>query len=108
MGIRDKYGMNETSVVKLKAPDDEPMLGDDGEQCTITVYAPGTAAHNRARARAQNKATDRFTARGKSKVNGDEYAEDRIEFAIAVTKEVSANLAAEFPGLSGRDLFSAI
>lgn len=106
--FRDKYGMAETAELKMKDAADEPMVGDDNERCTITVYAPGTKQHNRARARETNESVDRFQKKGKSKVNAEEFANDRVQYAIAVTKAVSANLASLYPGIEGADLFEKL
>lgn len=108
MSLREKYGMSDTAVIVLKDANDEPMLGDDEKPWTITVYAPGTKQHNKAMARATNVQVDRFQAKGKPKITGDEWATDKTEYAVLVTKCVSENLMREFPGLEGADLFRAI
>ena len=102
--LREKYGLNETAVINLKDGADEPMIGADNERCTVTVYAPGTKQHNRARARETNESVDRFQKKGKSKINAEEFEKDRVEYAVTVTKSVSKNLADDLaPGLEGRD-----
>jgi hypothetical protein len=106
--LREKYGLNETTVLKLKDGNDEPMLGADEQQCTVTVYGPGTKQHNKALARNTNVSVERLGRKGKSKITGDEFGEDNVEYAVLVTKSVSENLASEFPGMEGPDLFRAI
>lgn len=105
MSLRDQYGLNETAVIELKDANDEAMVGADGKQCTVTVFAPGTKQANKARARDINVATERVQRKGKTKITGEEYGVDRVDYGVMVTQSVSDNLASEFAGLTGPDLF---
>lgn len=110
MSIKDKYGLLECADLTLTDADDEPMLGSDGKPCTVTLWGPGTKQHNRARAYEQNQMTVRFQKRGSNKLSAEDIPKDRMQYALFVIKNFSANLVEDLaPGMeAGADQFEKI
>src|SRR4030067_3262449 len=37
-----RFAVEETGTIELRGADDSPLIGDDGQPMTATVYSPGT------------------------------------------------------------------
>lgn len=105
MDIR-KFAVEETFLVVLYGVDDEPLVGDDGQPMTVTVYGPGSKPFARAYAAQQNRLVRQYQRKGKADQSAEEKAREQTEFLVACTKEFSANI--EYEGLAGEALFKAV
>lgn len=95
-----KFAVQETSVLALLGPDRQPLMGDDKQPLTVTVYGPGSKQYSKA------QAANASLMLGRLKMNGRIDTEGNAEFLAAVTKEFSPNV--EYDGLKGEDMFRAI
>ena len=80
-----KLAAQESSNLQLRTADDQPLIGDDGVQVSITCYGPGSKAYQRAQSNSQNKLIDRMKRKGNSDQTPDEKAAQRAEFLAACT-----------------------
>ena len=101
-----KFAVEETAVLHLRGPDDEPLVGDDGKPMTITGYSPGSKQYARAQAANQNRMIDKLKRKGKTDQSAEEKAREQAEFFAGCTKEFSDNI--EYDGLTGDVLFKAV
>src|SRR4030067_3374363 len=101
-----KFAVEETAVLHLRGPDDEPLVGDDGKPMTITGYSPGSNEYARAQAANQNRMIDKLKRKGKTDQSAEEKAREQAEFFAGCTKEFSDNI--EYDGLTGDVLFKAV
>jgi hypothetical protein len=108
MGIFQQHEPNETAVLQLKDGNDETILDDQGEPFTATVYGSGTKQHLAAVAMINNQNVEKFRRKGKVNMTGEQLRQDAIAYATAITKEVSPNFSAEFPGVTGDDLVAKV
>lgn len=97
-----KFAVQETGVLKLLSADQKPLMGDDGQAMTITMYGPGSKQYAKAQASNANRVLDQMKRGGKL----DQSAEEKAIFLASVTKEFSPNI--EYDGLAGEDLFKAV
>lgn len=101
-----QFAVDETGVVELLDANDEPLVGDDGQRMTITVYGPGSKTFARAQAAQGNRMLDRLKRKGKADLSADERAKEQAEHLAALTKEFSPNI--EYDGLTGEALHKAV
>lgn len=101
-----KFAVEETGTIDLRGADDQPMIGDDGQPMTVTVFGPGSRHYARAQAAQQNRMIDKLKKKGKTEQSAEEKAREQAEFLAACTREFSANI--EMDGLSGEALFKAV
>lgn len=101
-----KFAVEETGVVELVGASDEPLIGDDGQRMTITVFGPGSKTFARAQAAQGNRMLDRLKRKGKADLSAEERAKEQAEHLAALTKEFSSNI--EYDGLSGEALHKAV
>lgn len=76
----------DTFTVNLLNANDEPLLDDQGEPISITVYGPGSKTHQRAQARLNQRYIDRAAKKGgKVKLSAEEQMKEQAEFLAACT-----------------------
>lgn len=84
----------------------EPLIGADGQPCSVTVYGPGTRQFAAAKSAANNKTMKRLRTKGKADTTPEEDEAATASFLSAIT--VSFN-AFDYKGQSeGRDTFRAL
>lgn len=93
--------VSDTSTVMLDRPNGDPLNNPKGEQCSVTVYGPGSKAFARAQG-AKNRALMAFVKRGGKKMADDEQREIDAEFLATCT--VSFN-GFSYKGLTGHEQF---
>lgn len=98
----------ETATILLTDADEAPLIGDNGQQCSIEVHGPGSAVYARAEAKRSNKAIDRIKRKGKSKASAEEQRADQAEFLADIT--IGFNHFSYPPAgeVTGRELFRAL
>jgi hypothetical protein len=101
-----KFAVEETGVLELRNAADEPMVGDDGKQMSITLYGPGSRQYAKAQAAQQNRMIDKLKRKGKTEQTADEKAREQAEFLAGCTKGFSSNM--ELDGLKDEALFRAV
>lgn len=101
-----KFSVQDVSVIALLDADRAPMIGDDGQPMTITVYGPGSKRYARAEAAASNRLLEQMKKRGNNSVEDEGRTEHNALFLTAVTSSFSANI--EYNGLQGEELFKAV
>lgn len=101
-----KFAVDETSVLALRGANDEPMIGEDGEPMTVTIYSPGSKPYAKAQAANQNRLIDKLKRKGKADQSSEEKVLEQAEFLAGCTKDFSANI--EYDGLKGDALFKAV
>jgi hypothetical protein len=101
-----KFAVEETSLLPLRDGADEPLLGEDKIQMTVTLFGPGSKPYAKAQAAQQNRMIDKLKRKGKTEQSAEDKAREQAEFLAACTKEFSANI--EYDGLAGEALFKAI
>ena len=101
-----KFAVEETSTIALLGPDDAPLVGEDGQPMTVTVYGPGLKPYARAQAAQSNRLLDKLKRKGNANQSADEKAREQAEFLAGCTKEFSANI--EYDGLKGEALHRAV
>lgn len=104
MGLK-RYAVEQTGVLELRDANDEPMKGDDGSAMKITMYGPGSKQYAQAQAWQSNRLIDKLKRKGKTEETAEEKAREQAEFLARVTKDFSSNMATDYPGKEGRDLF---
>jgi hypothetical protein len=100
--------VEETAVLELTDPNDLPLIGDGGKQCTIELYGPGSEPFAQAEAKRQNRLLDRLKRKGKSELSPEEQRVEIAEFLASIT--VSFN-GFDYPPAgkaTGKDLFRAL
>jgi hypothetical protein len=98
----------ETAVLELTDANDEPMIGEGGKVCTVTVYGPGSDVFARAEAKRQNRLVDRLKRKGKSDMSPDEQRAEAAEFLAAVTKSHSGFDYPPAAEATGKDFYRAL
>ena len=93
----------DTATIELDRPNGDPMLNPNGEQCSVTVYGPGSKPFQRAQA-ARNRAVLAFVKKGGKKMADDEQREIDAEFLATCT--VSFN-GFKYKDLTGHEQFKA-
>ena len=105
MDVR-KFAVEETSILALLGPDDAPLMGEDLQPMTVTVYGPGSKQYARAQAAQQNRMIDKLKRKGKADQSAEEKAREQAEFLAGCTKEFSANI--QYEELKGEALHKAV
>lgn len=91
----------DTSTVYLERPNGDPLQNPKQEQCTVTVYGPGSKAFARAQG-AKNRAMMAFVKRGGKKMSDEEQREIDADFLATCT--VSFN-GFSYKNLTGHEQF---
>lgn len=106
MDIRS-FAVEETRVLHLKSASDDPLIGDDGNPMTVTLYGPGSKQYARAQAAQNNRFVERLQKKGKAaEQTAEQSASERADRLAACTKEFSSNIA--YDDLKGTELFKAV
>jgi hypothetical protein len=111
-----KFAVEETGILPLRGPDRQPLIGDDKQPMTVTLYSPGSKQYARAQAvrgdRLMNKimkgsseAAAALTELEEAQLT-ESKAREQVEFLVRITKEFSSNV--DYDGLKGSDLARAI
>jgi len=66
----------------------EPLDGEGGKPCAVTVYGPGSKPFAAAKAAASNRAVKRLRAKGSVESSAEEDAAATASFLAAVTKSL--------------------
>ena len=76
----------ETAKVELVQGDGAPLLDDDGNVLTVTIYGPGSKRWQQADAERSRKRTQRIEKnRGRISAALEGSTEDEIDFLVAIT-----------------------
>ena len=105
MDIR-KFAVDETSTLTLRTAEGEPMLAEDGQPMTVTVFSPGSKAFAKAQAAQNNRLLDKLKRKGKTEQSAAERAAESAEFLANCTKQFSANI--QYDDLTGEALHKAV
>lgn len=105
MDITD-FAVEETGVLHLLNASDEPMLGDDGVQMSVTLYGPGSTQYAAAQTKQSRHLVDVLRRKGKTDLTPEVERKHRAEFLTACTKEFSVNV--KLGDLTGTALCEAI
>lgn len=101
-----RFAVEETGVLELRDAGDEPMIGDDTQPMTITLYGPGSKQYAKAQAAQQNRMIDKLKRKGKTDQTADEKSREQADFLAGCTKGFSSNITYE--ELKGDALFKAV
>jgi hypothetical protein len=93
--------VNSTAIVDLESPDGEPLINQDGETLTVTVYGPGSKQYQKAQG-VRNRAILEYVRKGGKKMKEDEQRELDADFLAACT--VSFN-GFGYKDLTGAEMF---
>lgn len=95
MSIKDKHGLAASGVLHLKDPAGALMYADgsdgnpdESKPIRVHVYGPGSKEFARAKLRESQRVFDRMQRAGKSKVSAEDMLADRVDFLVAITKEI--------------------
>lgn len=99
-----KKGVKEMTTIELEGPDGEPLLNDKKEQCSITIYGPGSKQYQKAQG-VKNRAILEYVRRGGKKMKDGEQRELDAEFLASCT--VSMN-GFGYKDLAGYEMFKAV
>jgi hypothetical protein len=100
------FAVEETSILELVGADESPLVGEDGQRMTVTLYGPGSKPYAKAQAAQSNRMLDRLKKKGRADQGAEEKAREEAEFLAGCTKEFSANI--EYESLKGEALFRAV
>src|SRR4051812_37516406 len=103
-----KTSVEETGIVELVGADEAPLIGEDGKQCSITVYGPGSGAFATAEARRQNRLLDRLKRKGKADMSAEEHRVEQAEFLVSITTTFNVFPYPPAAEATGKDLFRAL
>jgi len=92
-----------TATIDLESPDGEPLLNQDGEPLSVTVYGPGSKQYQKASG-VKNRAILEYVRKPSKKMKEDEQRELDAEFLAACT--VSFN-GFGYKDLTGVEMFKA-
>ena len=98
-----KLAVKETAVIELESPDGEPLINDQGETLSVTVYGPGSKQFQKAQG-TRNRAILEYVRKGGKKMKDEEQRELDAEFLSACT--VSFN-GFTYKELTGYEMFKA-
>jgi len=76
--------VNSTAIVDLESPDGEPLVNQDGENLTVTVYGPGSKQFQKASG-VRNRAILEYVRKGGKKMKEDEQRELDADFLASCT-----------------------
>ena len=105
MDIR-KFAVEETSTLTLRDANGDPMLAEDGQPMTITLYSPGSKTYAKAQAAQNNRLLDKLKRKGKAEQSASERAAEAAEFLSACTQAFSSNI--QYDELTGEALYKAV
>ena len=82
----------------------EPLIGDAGKPCTVTVFGPGSKPFAAARSAASNRAMKRIRAKGKIETTPEEDAAATATFLTAITQSFNGF---DYKGAADQDAIRA-
>lgn len=103
-----QFAVEETGVLHLRGPNDEPLFGDDKLPMTVTVFGPGSKTYAKAQAARNNRMIDKLKKKGKTDTSAEEAAREQAEFLAECTREFSSNIQYDDLNLKGEALFRAV
>lgn len=95
--------VKETAVIELESPDGEPLLNENGEVLSVTVYGPGSRQFQRAQGK-RNRAILEYVRKGGKKMKDEEQRELDAEFLADCTASFNGFV---YKDLTGYDMFKA-
>lgn len=98
-----KLAVKETAVIELESPDGEPLLNENGEVLSVTVYGPGSKQFQRAQGK-RNRAILEYVRKGGKKMKDEEQRELDAEFLADCTASFNGFV---YKDLTGYDMFKA-
>jgi hypothetical protein len=98
-----KLAVKETAVIELEGPDGEPLLNENGEVLSVTVYGPGSKQFQRAQGK-RNRAILDYVRKGGKKMKDEEQRELDAEFLADCTVSFNGFVYKE---LAGYEMFKA-
>lgn len=98
----------ETAILELTDANEAPLIGDGGEQCTITVHGPGSEPFERAAAKRQNRLVDRLKRKGKADMSPEEQRAEQAEFLSSITESFNNFGYPPAGDATGKPLFRAL
>ena len=98
-----KLAVKETAVIELESPDGEPLLNENGEVLSVTVYGPGSRQFQRAQGK-RNRAILEYVRKGGKKMKDEEQRELDAEFLADCTASFNGFV---YKDLTGYEMFKA-
>jgi hypothetical protein len=98
-----KLAVKETAVIELEGPDGEPLLNENGEVLSVTVYGPGSKQFQRAQGK-RNRAILEYVRKGGKKMKDEEQRELDAEFLADCTASFNGFV---YKDLTGYEMFKA-
>lgn len=98
-----KLAVKETAVIELESPDGEPLLNENGQVLSITVYGPGSKQFQRAQGK-RNRAILEYVRKGGKKMKDEEQRELDAEFLADCTASFNGFV---YKDLTGYEMFKA-
>lgn len=98
-----KLAVKETTVIELESPDGEPLLNENGEVLSVTVYGPGSKQFQRAQGK-RNRAILEYVRKGGKKMKDEEQRELDAEFLADCTASFNGFV---YKDLTGYEMFKA-
>lgn len=90
----------DTGVLELFDANDEPLIGEGGKQCTITLHSPGSKEYAKAKNEQNNRIIERLKKKGKGEISTEAEARQVAEFLAQCTISI-ANF--DYPGEFSND-----
>lgn len=79
--------VDETAVIEINDPrTGEPLMGDEGKPCSVTVFGPGSKPFAAAQSAASNRSMKRLRSKGKLETTPEEDAAAKASFLTAITQ----------------------
>lgn len=103
-----KTGVEEQGTLQLTDANEAPLLGENNEQLSITMFGPGSKEFERAAAKRQNRLVDRLKRKGKSDMSPEEQRAEQAEFLASVTVSFNGFGYPPAGDATGRELFRAL
>lgn len=98
-----KLAVKETAVIELESPDGEPLLNENGEVLSVTVYGPGSKQFQRAQGK-RNRTILEYVRKGGKKMKDEEQRELDAEFLADCTASFNGFV---YKDLTGYEMFKA-
>ena len=92
-----KLAVASTSIIDLEDPNGEPLVNDNGEKITVTVYGPGSKQYQKASG-VRNRAILEYVRKGGKKMKDDEQRELDADFLASCTVSFNGFVYKEFTG----------
>lgn len=99
--------VDETATIEINDPrTGEPLLGEGGKPCSVTVYGPGSKPFAAAQSAASNRAMKRLRSKGKIETTPEEDAATKASFLTAITQSFNGFTYGDME--NGPDAFRAL